>query len=154
MRAADLYEKAGSLDRTTVMLEQFVQLSAAGGGRHEARARCRSGSQVEQRHAPRLSKGSYQADAAAGAQPPTARSSPPPPSRLGRAGARAFRAVKLTAPLKSRWLRRSWLWKPPGRLQGGAGVQHFHDTTAATYEMAELYRTLGRDLLASGNPRI
>ncbi len=56
LRAADLYEKSGNLERTTVMLEQFVQRYPSPlADAMEARARLRSaGGEVQQRDAPGL----------------------------------------------------------------------------------------------------
>ena len=56
MRAADLYEKSGNLERTTAMLEQFVQrYPAPVADAMEARARLAAlAAQVQQRDAPRL----------------------------------------------------------------------------------------------------
>ena len=159
LRAADLYEKSGNLARTTAMLEQFVtRYPQPVTEAEEARARL----------ADLAAKGAdaaglnhwrneiIKADAAAGAQR-TDR------TRFLAAGARlalaepardAFRAVRLSAPLKKSLLAKKQAMETA--LAGYKAVVAYDvaaTTTAATYEMAELYRTLGRDLLASERPK-
>ena len=159
LRAADLYEKSGNPARTAAMLEQFVQrypqpLNDA----EEARARlvdlsAKSGDGVA------LTKWRNEiikADAAAGSQrtdrtrflAATARLALAEPARD------AFRAIQLTAPLKKSLIAKKAAMETA--LAGYKAVAAYDvatTTTAATYEMAELYRTLGRDLLASERPK-
>ena len=159
LRAADLYEKSGNPARTAAMLEQFVQrypqplIDAV-----EARARLvdlsvKSGDGVA------LGKWRNEiikADATAGAQrtdrtrflAATARLALAEPARD------AFRAIQLTAPLKKSLIAKKAAMETA--LAGYKAVVAYDvatTTTAATYEMAELYRTLGRDLLASERPK-
>jgi len=158
MRAADLYEKAGNLDRTIVMLEQFVQrypLPVADA--MEARARlaelAAKSNNVTRRDYWRTEI--IKADAAAGAQRTDRTRSLAAAAQLALAepGRDAFRAVRLTAPLKKSLVAKKEAMERA--LAGYKAVLPYNistTTTAATYEMAELYRTLGRDLLASERP--
>ena len=66
----------------------------------------------------------------------------------------AFRAVRLTAPLKkSLIVKRDALETAMDGYKRAADYQVAEVTTAATYEMAELYRTLAKDLMASERPK-
>jgi hypothetical protein len=66
----------------------------------------------------------------------------------------AFRGVRLTAPLKKSLVaKRKALDAAMDAYKVAATYQVAEVTTAATYEMAELYRTLARDLLASERPK-
>jgi tetratricopeptide (TPR) repeat protein len=158
MRAADLYEKAGNLERTTVMLEQFVQrypLPVAEA--MEARARLAElavkSNNVTRRDYWRNEI--IKADAAAGSQRTDRTRSLAAAAQLALAepARDAFRAVRLTAPLKKSLVAKKQAMETA--LAGYKAVLSYNistTTTAATYEMAELYRTLGRDLLASERP--
>src|SRR5256886_13788100 len=65
----------------------------------------------------------------------------------------AFRAVRLTAPLKkSLAVKRNALESAMDGYRRAAEYQVAEVTTAATYEMAELYGTLAKDILASERP--
>ncbi|MDE2221200.1 MAG: tetratricopeptide repeat protein, partial [Gammaproteobacteria bacterium] len=159
LRAADLYEKSGNAARTTAMLEQFVQrypqpLVDA----EEARARL-ADSALKSGDLAALARWRNEiikADASAGAQrtdrtrflAATARLALAEPARD------AFRAVRLSAPLKRSLAAKKQAMETA--LAGYKAVVAYDvatTTTAATYEMAELYRTLGRDLLASERPK-
>ena len=159
LRAADLYDKAGNPARTTVMLEQFVQrYPAPVSDAIEARARL-AGLAEKSGDLARLGywRGEIiKADAAAGAGR-TDR------TRFLAAGARlalaqpardAFRAVRLSAPLKKSLIAKKQAMETA--LAGYKAVVAYDvavTTTAATFEMAELYRTLAKDLLASERPK-
>ena len=66
----------------------------------------------------------------------------------------AFRGVRLTAPLKKSLVgKRKALDKALDAYKQAAEYNVAEVTTAATYEMAELYRTLAKDLLASERPK-
>ena len=66
----------------------------------------------------------------------------------------AFRAVRLTAPLKkSLVVKRNALETAMDGYKRAAEYQVAEVTTAATYEMAELYRTLAKDVMASERPK-
>ncbi len=158
MRAADLYEKAGNLDRTIVMLEQFVQrYPQPVADAMEARARladlAAKSNNVTRRDYWRSEI--IKTDAAAGAQRTDRTRSLASAAQLALAepARDAFRAVKLTAPLKKSLIAKKQAMETA--LAGYKAVLAYNistTTTAATYEMAELYRTLGRDLLASERP--
>src|SRR5207253_2127404 len=65
----------------------------------------------------------------------------------------AFRAVRLTAPLKkSLIVKRDALEHAMDGYKRAAEYQVAEVTTAATYEMAELYGGLAKDILASERP--
>lgn len=159
LRAADLYEKSGNPARTAAMLEQFVQrypqpLVDA----EEARARLADLS-VKSGDGVALTKWRNEiikADASAGSQrtdrtrflAATARFALAEPARD------AFRAIQLTAPLKKSLVAKKAAMETA--LAGYKAVVAYDvatTTTAATYEMAELYRTLSHDLLASERPK-
>ena len=158
LRAADLYEKSGNLERTTVMLEQFVQrypLPVADS--IEARARLAELAAKSNN----VSRRDYwrneiiKADAAAGSQRSDRTRSLAAAAQLALAepARDAFRAVRLTAPLKKSLIAKKQAMETA--LAGYKAVLAYNistTTTAATYEMAELYRTLARDLLASERP--
>jgi cellulose synthase operon protein C len=64
-----------------------------------------------------------------------------------------YKTVKLSVPLKnSLTVKRNALEAALGAYKLAATYQVAEVTTAATYEMAELYRTLARDLLGSERP--
>ena len=159
LRAADLYEKSGNTARTTAMLEQFVaRYPQPVTDAEEARARLAdlAAKSADAAGLNRWRDEIIKADAGAGAQR-TDR------TRFLAAGARlalaepardAFRAVHLGAPLKKSLLAKKQAMETA--LAGYKAVVAYDvaaTTTAATYEMAELYRTLGRDLLASERPK-
>ncbi len=66
----------------------------------------------------------------------------------------AFRGVRLTAPLKKSLVaKRKALDAAMDAYKLAAAYQVAEVTTAATYEMAELYRTLAHDLMTSERPK-
>jgi cellulose synthase operon protein C len=66
----------------------------------------------------------------------------------------AFRDVRLTAPLKKSLVgKRAALDKALNAYKQAASYDVAEVTTAATYETAELYRTLAKDLMASERPK-
>ncbi len=158
LRAADLYEKAGNPERTIVMLEQFVQrYPQPAADAMEARARladlAAKSNNVTRRDYWRNEI--IKADAAAGAQRTDRSRSLAAAAQLALAepARDAFRAVRLTAPLKKSLIAKKQAMETA--LAGYKAVLAYNissTTTAATYEMAELYRTLGRDLMASERP--
>ena len=65
-----------------------------------------------------------------------------------------FRAIRLTLPLKKSLVaKRKALEEAMNGYKKAAEYQVAEVTTAATFEMAELYRTLSKDLLASERPK-
>jgi len=159
LRAADLYDKAGNPARTTVMLEQFVQrYPVPVSDAMEARARLADLAEKSGNVA-RLDywrEAIIKADAAAGAGRTDRTRSLAAAARLAQAqpARDAFRAVRLTAPLKKSLVAKKQAMETA--LAGYKAVVAYDiaaTTTAATYEMAELYRTLAKDLLASERPK-
>ena len=158
LRAADLYEKAGNIERSTAMLEQFVQrYPTPVADAIEARARladiAAKANNVTRRDYWRNEI--IKADAAAGTQRTDRTRSLAATAQLALAepARDAFRAVHLTAPLKKSLVAKKQAMETA--LAGYKAVLAYNissTTTAATYEMAELYRTLGRDLMASERP--
>jgi len=159
LQAAELYEKAGRLDKSRAMLEAFVKrfpqpLDPA----MEARNRLslmatKAGDSRAQDY---WLRDIVAADRAAGA------------GRTERSRALAakatltlamplrdeFRRVKLVAPLKkSLEEKRSAMEAALKAFGQAADYQIAEVTTAATYESAELYRQLGKDLIGSERPR-
>lgn len=158
LRAADLYEKSGDTARTTAMLEQFVQrypqpvVDAI-----EARARLAELAAKANNPTRRDYWRSeiIKADATAGAARTdrTRFLAASAALALAEPARDAFRAVKLTSPLKKSLVAKKEAMERA--LAGYKGVLSYDvasTTAAATYEMAELYRTLAKDLLASERP--
>jgi hypothetical protein len=66
----------------------------------------------------------------------------------------AFRAVRLTAPLKKSLIaKRKALEDAMNGYKKASEYNVAEVTTAATYEMAELYRTLSKDVMNSERPK-
>src|SRR6185437_9304132 len=66
----------------------------------------------------------------------------------------AFRGVRLTAPLKKSLVaKRKALEAAMEGYKKAASYDVAEVTTAATYEMAELYRTLAHDVMSSERPK-
>ena len=159
LRAADLYDKSGNSTRATAMLEQFVQhYPSPVTEATEARARL-ADMAAKSANVTRLDywrNEIVKADATAGAGRTDRTRFLAANARLALAvpARDAFRAVRLTAPLKKSLAAKKQAMETA--LTGYKTVVAYDisaTTTAATYEMAELYRTLGRDLLASERPK-
>jgi cellulose synthase operon protein C len=158
-RAADLHAKAGNSARSEALLEQWVvKYPQPVADAVEVRARLAESAQ-KAGNATRLAYWRAEiikADATAGAQR-TDR------TRFLAANARlaqvlplrdAFRAVSLTAPLKKSLAdKRKAMETAIKGFQEVANYAVATTTTAATYEMAELYRTLASDLMKSERPK-
>jgi tetratricopeptide (TPR) repeat protein len=158
-RAADLYEQAGNSARSVALLEQLVaKYPAPLADAIEIRARLaevarKSGNAERLRY---WQGEIIRIDAAAGAER-TDR------TRFLAAGAKlalvtpnrdAFRAVRLTAPLKQSLAAKKRALEVALRgYQEVAAYNIAATTTAANYEMAELYRVLASDLMASERPK-
>jgi cellulose synthase operon protein C len=158
MRAADLYGKAGNADRSRLMLEQFVQRYPSPlVDAEEARARLlelarASGNAERVRH---WQDELIAADAKGGAARTDRTRSLAATERLALAmpARDAFRAIRLANPLKKSLVAKRQAMETA--LKGFKDVVAYDvadTTTGATYEMAELYRTLARDLMASERP--
>jgi tetratricopeptide (TPR) repeat protein len=158
-RAADLYETAGNSPRSISLLEQLVAkfptpvADAVETRFRLAEAARKSGNSERLRY---WRTEIVKADASAGAGR-TDR------TRFLAAGAKLelvqplrdeFRAIKLTAPLKkSLAAKKRSLDVSMKAYQDVAAYNVASTTTAATFEMAELYHVLARDLMASERPR-
>jgi tetratricopeptide (TPR) repeat protein len=158
LRSAELYGKSGNTERARTMLEQFVQrypvpLVDA----EEARARlldlARTAHDAERtRH---WQEELIQADARGGAGRTDRTRSLAAIERLALAmpARDAFRAIRLGNPLKKSLAAKKLAME--SALRGFKEVADYDvaaTTTAATFEMAELYRTLAKDLMASERP--
>ncbi len=159
LQSADLYSKAGNTPKAMGMLEKFVDsnptpLSDA----QEARERLagyaqKSGDLARRDH---WYHEIIRADEQAGAQRSERSHYLAAKAQLVLAApARdAFRAVRLTAPLKkSLIVKRNALETAMDGYKRAAEYQVAEVTTAATYEMADLYRVLAKDIMESERPK-
>ncbi|MFT3907664.1 MAG: tetratricopeptide repeat protein [Steroidobacteraceae bacterium] len=158
-QAADLYEKSGNTARATAMLEQRVaQYPTPVPDAVDARARladlaAASGNTERQNY---WRREIIKADATAGAARTDRMRLLAAQSQLALAAPTrdAFRAIKLTAPLKKSIVaKKQALEASLSAYKAVASYEVPATTTAATYEMAELYRQLGVDLMASERPK-
>jgi tetratricopeptide (TPR) repeat protein len=159
LQAADLYEKAGNSAKCKAMLEEFVKnfpqpLNPAMEARNKLSTIAeKAGDSAAHDH---WLKEIIAADRAAGA------------ARTDRSRALAARAtltlatplrdeflrIKLVAPLKKSLAeKRQAMEAVLKAYTQAADYQVAEVTTAATYESAELYRQLGKDLLTSQRPK-
>jgi tetratricopeptide (TPR) repeat protein len=159
MRAADLYEKSGNAPRTTAMLELFVERYPTPIPEAiEARERLRALAAKAQ-NSERVSywqREIVRADAAAGAARTDRTRFLASQAKLALAepSRDAFRAIRLVAPLKKTLADKKQALEAAVRNYDEVIAYRVADTTtAATYEKAELYRTLAHDLLASERPK-
>jgi cellulose synthase operon protein C len=159
LQAADLYERARNLPKTAALLETFVKdYPDPLGDAVEVRqrladiARHRGDAAREQHWLAEV----VGADAAAGGARTDRTRSLAARARLALAhpARDAFRAVRLVAPLKQSLIaKRKALEAAVAGYDAAAAYGIADVTTAATYEMAELYRTLGFDIMHSERPR-
>jgi cellulose synthase operon protein C len=159
MQSADLYAKAGNTPKAMGMLEKFVDANPTPvADAEEARQRLadyadKSGDYVRRDH---WYHEIIRADEQAGAQRTERTHYLAAKAQLALAApARdAFRAVRLTVPLKkSLIVKRDALETAMDGYRRAADYQVAEVTTAATYEMADLYRVLARDIMASERPK-
>ena len=158
MQSADLYSKAGNNPRAMGMLEKFVDTNPTPlADAEEARQRLadyagKSGDNARRDH---WYQEIIRADAQAGTQRTdrTHYLAAKAQLTLAQPARDAFRAVRLTAPLKkSLTVKRNALETAMEGYKRAAEYQVAEVTTAATYEMAELYGTLAKDILGSQRP--
>jgi tetratricopeptide (TPR) repeat protein len=159
MQSADLYAKAGNTPKAATMLEKFVDTNPTPlTDAEEARQRLaeyaqRSGDVGRRDH---WYHEIIRADEQAGPQR-TERThylAAKAQLALAQPARDAFRAVRLTAPLKkSLIVKRNALETAMDGYKRAAEYQVAEVTTAATYEMADLYRTLAKDVMASERPK-
>lgn len=159
LQSADLYAKANNVPKAVSMLEKFVASNPLPiVDAEEARQRladyaAKSGD---------INKRDYwyreiiKVDSQAGAQR-TERThylAAKAQLTLAQPARDEFRAVRLTLPLKKSLVaKRKALEDAMNGYKKAAEYQVAEVTTAATFEMAELYRTLSKDLLASERPK-
>jgi tetratricopeptide (TPR) repeat protein len=159
IQSADLYAKAGNTPKAAGMLERFVETNptpladAEEARQHLAEYAQQSGN---------VSRRDYwyheiiRADEQAGPQRTdrTHYLAAKAQLALAQPARDAFREVRLTAPLKkSLIVKRNALEAAMDGYKRAADYQVAEVTTAATYEMAELYRTLAKDVMASERPK-
>ena len=159
MQSADLYAKAGNTPKAMGMLEKFVDTNPTPiADAEEARERL---AQYAQKTGDLARRDHWyheiiRADEQAGAQR-TERThylAAKAQLALAQPARDAFRQVRLTAPLKkSLIVKRNALETAMDGYRKAAEYQVAEVTTAATYEMAELYRTLAKDVMASERPK-
>jgi len=159
IQSADLYAKAGNTPKAMGMLEKYVAanptpLAPAEEARQRLADYAQQAGDVRQRD--RWYQEIIDADARAGAQR-TERThflAAKAQLALAQPARDAFRAVRLTAPLKKNLIvKRNALETAMDGYKRAAEYQVAEVTTAATYEMAELYRTLSKDIMASERPK-
>ncbi|HYL03270.1 MAG TPA: tetratricopeptide repeat protein [Steroidobacteraceae bacterium] len=159
MQSADLYAKANNTPKAVAMLEKFVAANPTPvADAEEARERLANYADRQGDIARRDAwyHKIIEADAQAGTQR-TDRThflAAKAQLALARSPRDAFRAVRLTLPLKkSLEVKRRALQAAIDGYRRAADYQVAEVTTAATYETAELYRTLAHDLLHSERPK-
>jgi tetratricopeptide (TPR) repeat protein len=158
VQSADLYAKAGNPAKASAMLEKFVATGPPLADAQESRQHLadyaeKAGDTTRRDH---WYHEIINADAQAGAQR-TQRShylAAKAQLALAQPARDAFRGVQLTAPLKkSLVVKRNALETAMDGYKRAADYQVAEVTTAATYEMADLYRVLAKDVLASERPK-
>jgi cellulose synthase operon protein C len=158
LQSADLYARAGNTPKAVAMLEKFVEsnptpVADAVEARQKLADYAAKGGDLARRDY--WYRQIIAADAQAGAQRTDRTHYLAAKAQLALAApARdAFRAVQLTAPLKkSLVVKRHALEAAMDGYKAAADYQVAEVTTAATYEMAELYRTLAHDIMHSERP--
>jgi tetratricopeptide (TPR) repeat protein len=159
LQAADLYEKAGNSAKSRAMLEAFVKhFPQPLGPALEARNKLstmagKAGDSSARDH---WLKDIIAADRTAGAAR-TDRSktlAAEATLTLAAPAREEFRRVKLVAPLKKSLAeKRKAMEAALKAYEAAADYQVAEVTTAATFESAELYRQLGKDLISSERPK-
>ncbi|MEZ5458431.1 MAG: tetratricopeptide repeat protein [Steroidobacteraceae bacterium] len=157
--AADLFDKAGNVPKTRATLERFVQRyptpvpEAIETRQRLADIAGRSGDAAAQLN---WYREIVKADAAAGAarRDRTRLLAARAQLALAAPPRDAFRAIRLVAPLKrSLEQKRKALDLALQAYRAAVDYRVADVTTAASFEMAELYRVLGADLLKSERPK-
>src|SRR5580704_9153596 len=158
MQSADLYARAGNSPKAASMLEKFVAanptpLPAAQEARQRLADYAGKGGDIARRD--HWYQEIIRADAQGGAERTdrTHYLAAKAQLELAQPARDAFRAVRLTAPLKkSLAVKRNALESAMEGYKRAAEYQVAEVTTAATYEMAELYGTLAKDIMGSQRP--
>jgi tetratricopeptide (TPR) repeat protein len=159
LQAADLYDKAGNTQKSRVMLESFVKhfpqpLNPAMEARNRLSLIAAKSGDVAARDA--WLRDIVAADRAAGAaRTDRSRALAAKATLALAAPAREqFKSIKLVAPLKKSLAeKRKAMEAALKGYEQAADYQVAEVTTAATYESAELYRQLGKDLMSSERPK-
>jgi cellulose synthase operon protein C len=159
LQSADLYAKANNVPKAVSMLEKFVASNPTPiVDAEEARQRladyaAKTGDVAKRDY---WYREIIKVDSQAGAQR-TERThylAAKAQLALAQPARDEFRSVRLTLPLKKSLLaKRKALEDAMNGYKKAAEYQVAEVTTAATYEMAELYRTLSKDLMASERPK-
>jgi tetratricopeptide (TPR) repeat protein len=159
LQSADLYSKANNTPKAVSMLEKFIGTNPTPiADAEEARQRLadyagKSGDVGKQDY---WYREIIKADSQAGAQRTdrTHYLAAKAQLALAQPARDAFRGVRLTAPLKKSLVaKRKALEDAMNGYKRAAEYQVAEVTTAATYEMAELYRTLAHDVMSSERPK-
>jgi tetratricopeptide (TPR) repeat protein len=159
LQSADLYAKANNVPKAVGMLEKLIAANPAPvTDAEEARQRLadyagKSGDVARQDY---WYREIIKADTQAGAQRTdrTHYLAAKAQLALAQPARDAFRGVRLTAPLKKSLVaKRKALEDAMDGYKKAAAYQVAEVTTAATYEMAELYRTLAHDVMSSERPK-
>ena len=159
LQAADLYAQANERDKSAAMLERFLTTGAPGVVEGiEARQRLADYAQAAGNRAEQLrwDREIVRVDGQAGAQRTdrTRYLAAKAQLALAEPARDAFRSVRLVAPLKKSLVaKRKALESALAAYKQADSYQVAEVTTAATYEMAELYRTLGKDIMSSERPK-
>ena len=158
LQAADLYDKAGNTQKSKAMLEAFVKhfpqpLNPAMEARNRLSQIAEKSGDLKERDV--WLKDIVTADRAAGAQR-TDRSralAAKATLTLAAPAREEFKRIKLVSPLKKSLAeKRKAMEAALKGYEQAADYQVAEVTTAATYESAELYRQLGKDLISSERP--
>ena len=159
LQAADLYDKAGNSTKSRVMLEAFVKhfpqpLNPAMEARNKLSLIAAKAGDFSGRDG--WLKDIVSADRAAGASRTDRSRSLAAKATLTLATPvrEQFRSIKLVAPLKKSLAeKRKAMEAALKAYEAAADYQVANVTTAATFESAELYRQLGKDLMSSERPK-
>ena len=158
-QAADLYEKAGNTAKTRAMLEAFIKrypmpLDPAINARNKLATMAEKSGDMAGRDA--WNRDIIAADRNAGAQRTDRSRSLAANAALSFAAPvrDQFDRIKLVVPLKKSLAeKRKAMEAALKAYTQAADYQVASVTTAATFESAELYRQLGKDLMASERPK-
>jgi tetratricopeptide (TPR) repeat protein len=159
MQSADLYTKANNMPKAVTMLEKFVSTNPTPiSDAMEARQRL---ADIAGKNGDVVKRDTWyreivKADSTAGGARTDRTKYLAAKAQLSLAEPvrDAFRGVRLTAPLKKSLVgKREALDRALNAYKQAASYNVAEVTTFATYETAELYRTLAKDLMASERPK-
>jgi tetratricopeptide (TPR) repeat protein len=157
LQSADLYAKANNTPKAVTMLEKFVSTNPTPlSDAEEARERLANYAGADTTRRDFWYREIIKADGQAGAQRTdrTHYLAAKAQLALAQPARDAFRDVRLTVPLKKSLVtKRKALEAAMDGYKKAAEYQVAEVTTAATYEMAELYRTLAKDVMGSERPK-